>query len=467
MKITANKVSAIVFTLVAVTAFTWMTLRPRADIKATGFALASNTTAKTTTADTTDTPPAQDATPNSDNTNADTSEEATPATPVDEKSEQTTEITDDKKDNNTPNDQPENTTDDTPASDTTTDKAPVTPESLKTEPPEMPNNQPTEKEKPAEPIATNAPTTETDNAEEQATEKKKTDSDISSSTTEQTADAPSSPQTETAAITESAPNAETSAPIENTTQLSQTPKTTEAVDSKTITPPETTATTVASTQATPQPVKKEATATYISAENARGTVIMLHGCDYNPAAQDNIMQALRKSLPKRGWNTRILQLPTLSTSSTYKDLGSVMKDAATQIEKNIAKTKAESQTPVVLLAHSCGSHMALAWMEKRGSDSIDAYIGIGTGIMNTSAEDAKHLSNPMEKMTFPQLDIFGSTDNETVKNTARQRLASLNRAANPASRQKIIINADHNMTGKADVLSNEISKWLNRMAFKK
>jgi predicted alpha/beta hydrolase family esterase len=142
-----------------------------------------------------------------------------------------------------------------------------------------------------------------------------------------------------------------------------------------------------------------------------------------------------------------------------------MPDAAAAIESAIAMAKEKSQTPVVLLAHGCGSHMALAWMEVKGSASIDAYIGIGTGMMNTSTKDILHLRNPLEKMKFPQLDIFGSADNETVLKTAPERLGHINRASNPASRQKIIANADHNMTGKTEQLSKIITKWLNKKAF--
>jgi hypothetical protein len=208
---------------------------------------------------------------------------------------------------------------------------------------------------------------------------------------------------------------------------------------------------------------KKGLSIYTHAIHPRGTVIILHGCDERSGA---IVQALHNNLPQAGWNTLSLELPTLSTASTYKDLGMVMPTVETLIEKSIADTKSKSQLPIVLLAHSCGSQMALTWIEKRGSDSIDAYIGIGTGIMNATLDVSGHVNTPMENMKFPQLDIFGTADNETVKKTSPERLKNINRAANPASRQKMITDADHNMTGKGELVSKVISEWLNRRAFR-
>ena len=144
-----------------------------------------------------------------------------------------------------------------------------------------------------------------------------------------------------------------------------------------------------------------------------------------------------------------------------------MPDAAARIESAISTAKEKSQTPVVLFAHGCGAQVALAWMEVKGNDSINGYIGLGTGRMNTAIEHAGHLRLPLAKMKFPQLDIFGSKDDAAVLKTAPERLSHINRAANPKSRQKVIQGADHNMTGKGAELSTVVEAWLNGLAFKK
>ncbi|HIO91856.1 MAG TPA: DUF3530 family protein [Leucothrix mucor] len=206
---------------------------------------------------------------------------------------------------------------------------------------------------------------------------------------------------------------------------------------------------------------------YSAATSATGTVVILHGCDYKPEGKDDVVRPLHEGLPKEGWNTLSLQLPNLSASSTFKDLEAIMPDAVIRIESGIAMAKEKSQTPVVLFAHGCGAQVALAWMEVKGSDSINGYIGLGAGVMNASADDSSHLRLPLEKMKFPQLDIYGSADNEAVLKTAPERLSYINRASNPASRQKKIEGADHNITGKGKELSDVLVKWLNGLAFKK
>ena len=50
MKITASKINALIFTIIAVAAFAWMTMRPSIDVQAAGFGLPSNSGSASTTA---------------------------------------------------------------------------------------------------------------------------------------------------------------------------------------------------------------------------------------------------------------------------------------------------------------------------------------------------------------------------------------------------------------------------------
>ena len=177
------------------------------------------------------------------------------------------------------------------------------------------------------------------------------------------------------------------------------------------------------------------------------------------------MGSLKTGLTKKGWNTLSFALPSLSLSSSYNDLGAIMPEVATRLESAITMAKAKSQTPVLLLGHSCGSHMALAWMEKRGSKTINGYIGMGTGFMNTAFEDSAHLRIPIEGMKVPQLDIYGSKDHDAVLATQPERLSHINRAFNSASRQKIIEDGDHQLSGKNDAVLGVVTKWLSSLDF--
>lgn len=467
MKITANKVSAIIFTLVAVTAFSWMTLRPVITQQTTGFALAANTQTNTTAK----TPP-EDINTSSDTIVEETQEESIDSSTNDDSTEQTQTTSD-------PINSPIENTDTVNNDKTVEETAPAvsdqpnkqteiketsTESAIPKETPVAPTpNESKDENKTEPPIREEAPVTpalDENKGEDQSVEKKKTDTENTSNTKSNT--------TDIAETTDSAIETKDTGTLEyekETTTAKSNVDTINVNSTASQIMPLLSVPDVSATQNTAE--KTAATESYIQAENARGTVVILHGCDYKADTADNLAHLLQKSLPTQGWNTLLFPLPTLSLSSTYKDLEAIMPEVASRIEKNIAIAKEKSQTPVVLLAHSCGSHMALAWMEVKGNASVDAYIGVGTGIMNTTADDATHLRNPLEKMIFPQLDIFGTADHKSVIRTAPERLSHINRAANPASRQKMILNADHNMTEKSEKLTNVISKWLNKKAFKK
>jgi len=489
MKITANKVNAILFTLIAIAAFIWMTLRPNVNAQIAGFAMPVPVASeKISASEEVVTPTSTDTTTNAttekqqstDKIEADSTEKASAQTTAPTGDTAALESTKEEQPNSDIVEteatiEPINDSEELNKDETTKDSA--TKDSTPKQEPEQ------EPEPEAQQAADPKPVTLEDNKieehkiEQQLAEKKKTYSGNSGDFIDENTVIDNTQKPEATTLSTLKGQSETPKnPVDNLTNeelKAESIHTTEA-KLKVASLTNTDATNriqplvapIPQVIPTPETSNSDtvSTTTYTSAEKARGTVVILHGCDYQANVQHSIVQALHKNLPQAGWNTLSFQLPTLSSTSSYQDLNRVMQDAATQIESNIAIAKEKSQTPVVLLAHGCGSHMALAWMEVKGNDKVDAYIGIGTGMMNTSAKDI-HLSMPLEKMKFPQLDIFGSADNEAVLRTAQQRLGHINRAANPASRQKIIADADHNMTGKTEQLSKTITKWLNKKAF--
>ncbi|MCK5917572.1 MAG: DUF3530 family protein [Cocleimonas sp.] len=488
MKNIASKLSVIIFTIVAVAAFAWMTMRPKAEAQVTGFGLSPSKSANTATVAPQKEPESEPESAENDTssplTNPDSAPESTDKdSSSDLKAEEENTETSEGEEEGAEKTEETSVDDKTSAPDTATtqentdsssenaDNASQESEDTSQEEVKKQTDQQSqsnEEQAPAEPtpptldapIAPTAPSspaapTSSDSTDDQA--KKKTD--IEKESVEQTSQTNS---LATDATTKTEGN-DTASESDNTD--------TDDADNKEDKSNGTTATvataTVVVAQNLQQKTDEENTSTlYTQAENARGTIVIMPSCDYKPDVEGGIVNALHKNLPQKGWNTLSFQLPNLSSTSTFKDLDSIMPEAAKNIESSLAMAKNKSESPIILLAHGCGSQIALAWMEIKGNSSIDAYIGLGTGIMNGDAKDTDHLRIPLEAMKFPQLDIFGSVDNDAVLKTAAERLGHINRAANPASRQKIILDADHNMTGKEDNLTRVIAKWLEKKAFK-
>ena len=458
MKIGPSTIGAIVFTAVSVAAFGWMVQRPKVSGSAIGFAMPSSAGASSTMNSTsTDTPQAT-IDSNSVSATEEKKSETSNENSTDDASasvDKDSQISENQASTKTAAEE-EKTTEPPSVNDEAQEDANATSSITQTEEARTAESK-SEEAKTEELKSEEAKTEEVKNSPE-STDNSTNEASTAPVTTEQSSDATTSSTNQADPATDSS-----TSPEQLSTEVASAPEKKGSTESATTNgSPAIQAVQLKSSDAT------MSAAVYTAAtNNVKGTVVILHGCDYKPEGEDSVVRPLHEGLPQEGWNTLSLQLPNLSASSTYKNLEAIMPDAASRIESAIAMAKEKSQTPVVLFAHGCGAQVALAWMEVKGSDSIDAYIGLGTGVMNASADDASHVHLPLEKMKFPQLDIYGSADNESVIKTAPERLSYINRGANPASRQKIIEGADHNITGKGKELSAVIVKWLNGLAFKK
>ena len=139
----------------------------------------------------------------------------------------------------------------------------------------------------------------------------------------------------------------------------------------------------------------------------RGSIILLHGRGVHADWPDNI-GPLRMALAQNGWHTLSLQMPVLEKSAKYFDYLAILPEAFPRIEAGIKHLLTSGHRPIVLLAHSCGAHMAMAWLEATAGRHIDAFIGIGMGA--TDYRQPMQRPFPFVTLKIPVLDIYGSED---------------------------------------------------------
>lgn len=195
-------------------------------------------------------------------------------------------------------------------------------------------------------------------------------------------------------------------------------------------------------------------------ESPKGAAIILHGRGYHPNWQD-VVYPLRTGLPQYGWHTLAIQLPVLPTDAKYYDYVPLFPEAYPRIEAAIAFLKEKGVDNIVLIAHSCGAHMAMAWLEYTDTKHIHAYVGIGMG-----ATDYKQpMLSPfmLEQLEFPVLDIYGANEFPAVIKMAPERLAKIKQAGHPKSEQRIVPGANHYFTDQGEPLLREIVDWLNQL----
>jgi len=196
---------------------------------------------------------------------------------------------------------------------------------------------------------------------------------------------------------------------------------------------------------------------------AKGTVIILHGRGFHPDWVD-VVQPLRVGLTETGWDTLSIQLPVLRKRARYFDYVEIFDAANPRIEAAITWVRGKKTTRVVVLAHSCGSHMAQHWIRVRGQPALeqfDAFIGVGMG----ATDYGQPMREPfvLDRIRVPVLDIYAENDFPAVQRMAPERFDALKRAGNRKSAQLMLANSDHYFTDQGGLLLEAVAAWLDTL----
>ena len=195
-------------------------------------------------------------------------------------------------------------------------------------------------------------------------------------------------------------------------------------------------------------------------DTTRGGVILLHGRGFHADWPENI-GPLRVGLSEAGWHTLSLQMPVLEKSAKYYDYVPILPEVLPRIDAALAHFKAANISPIVLLAHSCGAHMAMLWMEQYADQGIDAFVGIGMGA--TDYQQPMRHPFPFASLKVPVLDLYGELDYPAVHRLAPERLQLINHGGNPLSKQAVATGADHDFSDNSELLIKEVSDWLDSL----
>ena len=201
---------------------------------------------------------------------------------------------------------------------------------------------------------------------------------------------------------------------------------------------------------------------YTTADSARGSVLILHGRGIHPDWPD-LINPLRVDLVDHGWNTLSIQLPVLAKSAPYNDYVPIFPEAIPRIEVALAYLHQHSTGPVVVIAHSCSTHMVQHWIHQRGSAAtrlFDGYIGIGMG----ATDYRQPMQEPfiLAKMPTQILDIYAELDYPAVHRTAPERLRLIHQAGHPLSQQQVVPQAAHEFREHSAALIRHIATWLDQ-----
>jgi pimeloyl-ACP methyl ester carboxylesterase len=151
-------------------------------------------------------------------------------------------------------------------------------------------------------------------------------------------------------------------------------------------------------------------------------------------------------------------MPVLDKEARYYDYLEIMDEALPRIEAGIDYLKQQGIENIILIAHSCSVHMTMAWVAAGSMRDIDAFVGIGMGAVDYQQPMKRPL--PLEKFSVPVLDVYGEDEYPAVIRGAAERLAAIQEAGNPKSKQVVVPGANHYFTDQGDALLEVVGPWL-------
>jgi len=196
---------------------------------------------------------------------------------------------------------------------------------------------------------------------------------------------------------------------------------------------------------------------YTEADEPKGAVLIMHGRGFHPNWTD-VVYPLRVGLVEQSWNTLALQMPVLDKEARFYDYLKIMDEALPRIEAGIDYLKQQGNEKIILIAHSCSVHMTMAWVDAGRMRDIDAFVGIGMGAVDYQQPMEKPF--PLGKFTVPVLDVYGEEEYPAVLKGAPERLAAMQKAGNPKSKQVTVPGANHYFTDEGDALLDIVGPWL-------
>jgi len=199
---------------------------------------------------------------------------------------------------------------------------------------------------------------------------------------------------------------------------------------------------------------------YTEAEEGAPAVLILHGRGFHPNWADAVFP-LRVGLVERGYSTLSLQMPVLEKDSSYYDYLPIFGFAHARIEAGIEFLRERGHSSVILLAHSCGVHMAMDWIRQNGDAGVDAFVGLGMGATDYGQPMPQDF--PLAQMRVPVLDLYGADDYPAVLRAAPQRRAMIEAAGHGLSSQLALEQANHYFTDRGEALVDAVALWLDRL----
>ncbi|CAK0751800.1 conserved hypothetical protein [Gammaproteobacteria bacterium] len=198
-----------------------------------------------------------------------------------------------------------------------------------------------------------------------------------------------------------------------------------------------------------------------------GAVILFPSPDSHPDSDP--ISTLRIALPRHGWHTLAVQLPTMLAESSPSEYAHVLPAACDRLRVAITWLYERQIINVVVLGHGLGAAVAAACVVAIGDNTTLRgliFLGVGGTTRIAPLPAALDPAVSLEKITLPILDIYGEYDLPAARMGARIRETG-RRERKQGYVQILLPGANHRLTGIEEVVVGRIAGWLRHYASEK
>lgn len=175
----------------------------------------------------------------------------------------------------------------------------------------------------------------------------------------------------------------------------------------------------------------------------------------------DVVQPLRRRLPRGGWATLSVQLPIPVSDAPIAAYGREVAGAEQRVAAAIAYLRAQKLKPIVLIGHGLGAAICAQALASGQAKGIAALVAVGMASM-AALQPPLYVPAQLHELKLPVLDLYGGRDLDRVLRMAPKRLAAAREAHNTRYDQLEIDGAGHGFHDMQDLLVSRVGGWLDK-----
>ena len=191
-----------------------------------------------------------------------------------------------------------------------------------------------------------------------------------------------------------------------------------------------------------------------SARQTLGGVALLHGIEESPDAP-NLIQALRKALPVRGWTSLSLVAPVREAGADIDAYLGLMAESVGRLTAGVAYLNDKQTVPIAVVGHRSGALAVVRYLAQHPDAKAAAAV-----LVDLPVVAAAEMETEMPRIRTPMLDIVTDTAKRGNADWALKRKGLMKN--NDRYRQVVIADAGTKLQALEEMLVNRIHGWLKR-----